>query len=276
VEPTLPITGFELAPSRDEWNIGDQVLLRLRLTKAGETKTRYLLIELGSEKYAEQMVLSSTDIRKKKYTLVSPIVRTKISLYDEYGAMLEAAPAVGRFPQVLLLSGLYDGVNIMIPGPDGTAKGVDELTDAEADAATRGWMSLVAFSGSMNRKGVFRSMLEDVIRRPSLLALIFNRTISLGTATDQRATCEEAWVAPGMSGPGRPTLKLPLYMDIAGSRALDGEIECVDPVAPLSLCGGLVRAKGTRPDEPETTIEIELVSARRGTGGQGLVEIKKE
>lgn len=270
----LPITGFDIARSREAWSIGDRVLLQLRLQK-GETRTmRYLLIELSNEQLEDLITITSTDIRRKKYTLASPIVHTRITLLDERGQPLEASAATGRFPRVMLLSGLYDGVHPMIPDASGVVRTVEELTDAEASSATRGWMSLVAFSGSMNRRGVFKSMLEEVIRKPSLLSLLFNRSVSIGTGDGQAPTREAAWVAPGSTGPGLGSIRMPLYMDIAGTRALEGEIVCVEPVAPLALCGGLVRAKGTRPGDPGTTIEIELVAAARGAGGQTCVEIR--
>lgn len=140
------------------------------------------------------------------------------------------------------------------------------MEDAEHDKMMRGWLTLFAFSGSMNKKGMFKGMLEDVIAKPSWLRMLFNPSMSIGFGKDQWPTREEAWTPS--SGSSLATLKIPLALEIAGKPALQGEMLAAEPAAPLSLAGGLVRASGHRPDAPDVRVDIWLMGAARGSGGR--------
>lgn len=300
------LSGFEIAPSRDDWNIGDQVLVAIRASRQHSVTTRYLLVELTGTIDPEPMVFKTSDATRGAFRLESPVGRTTLTLYDENGMQIDRA--TGRFAVKFLGSGVFDGVEPYIRPSDLTMargpqtppptqavsvspKDMPALSDEQFERAMRGWLTLMAFSGSMNKRGMFKDMMRDVIARPNLLKLIFNPSVALTFPKGQWPSFRQRWT-PGQpevpitdmaawlgdcfagSTPGAlAAAEVPLQLSIAGDPAMNGSIRCVEPLAPLSLCGGLVYAKGWNPEDPAISLEITLLATKRGTGGQRFVEL---
>lgn len=296
------LSGFEIAPSREEWSIGDQVLVAIRATGKTGVTTRFLLVELTGTVDAEPMTFKTSDPARGAFRFESPVARTRLALFDETGARIDQA--TGRFAVKFLGAGVFDGASpytdLIIqagtagPKPAPTSpRDLPAMSDEQFERAMRGWLTLMAFSGSMNKRGMFKEMMQDVIARPNLLKLIFNPSVALtfpkGQVPARRQrwtpghpevpiTDISAWVSDAFSA-SRPdaiaAVELPLQLSIAGDPAMIGLIHCVEPLAPLSLCGGLVYAKGWNPEHPEIALEITLLASRRGTGGQVFTEPMK-
>lgn len=288
------LSGFEIAPTREDWNIGDQALVAIRATKKdGAIVTRYLLIELTGELEKEPMVFKTRDAKRGPFRFESPVGHTMLTLFDEQGAKIEQA--TGKFAAKFLGYGVFDGVEMYTefaePVPD--PKNLPPMTDEQFERSMRGWLTLMAFSGSMNKQGMFKQMLRDVIARPNLLKLIFNPSVGLNFPKGQWPSRDQRWrpgqpetraatlaeAVEGLGEPSTPTfldaINLPLQLSIADTPAMIGSIRCVEPLAPLSLCGGLMHAKGWNPENPSIALEITLLACKRGTGGRELREVEK-
>lgn len=263
------MSGFDLAGSRDGWNIGDRVLMAIRASRASGVTTRFLLVELTAETEKDPMVFITRDGQRGPYTLDSPVAVTRLTLFDEYGAKIEEVN--GKFATKFLGYGVFDGASVFANHPEmrGDPKNMPPLTDAEFDRSMRGWLTLMAFSGSMNKRGIFKEMMKDTVARPTWLAMLFNPSVALTFTKGEWPSHGEPW---GPDGVLLPTVGLPLQLTIAGKPAMNGTIRCADPVAPLSLCGGLVYAKGWNPESPEISVEIILLATQRGKGEQVFTE----
>lgn len=265
------LSGFDLAGSRDAWNIGDRALMAIRASRASGVTTRFLLVELTAETEKDPMVFITRDGQRGPFTLESPVAVTRLTLFDESGAKVEEAN--GKFATKFLGFGVYDGASVFANHPEmrGDPKNMPPLTDAEFDHSMRGWLTLMAFSGSMNKRGMFKEMMKDTVARPTWLAMIFNPSVALTFTTGDWPAHGEPWIAAsGISG--LPTVSLPLQLTIAGKPAMMGTIKCAEPAAPLSLCGGLIYAKGWNPENPAISVEIILLATQRGTGGRVFTE----
>lgn len=259
------LSGFDLAASPDDWNIGDRVLLLLRLEKAGTTTDRLLLVELTDELDVFHTIDMSARSSRGPVKLSSATATTRLTLYDADGSQIEQSE--GRFPSDLLGYGLTDGATPFIGRPPSDPAVTDNLTDDEFQRMLRGWMTLFSFSGSLNRKGLFSQMLKDVVARPSLLSMLFNPSASMKMDAPG-PTVGEPWSPnPGLA---IDTVDVPLELTISGKPSLLGHVSAARPVAPLSLCGGVLSARAVNADTAATRLEIRLLAAARGTGGKAF------
>ncbi len=267
------LSGMEVAASREEWRIGDRVLIGVRATKPTGVTTRLVLVELTDQLDAKGTGYESAGggggggggkKRERTYEFKSDVAQTRITLFDETGAKI--GEATGRFPVKLLGYGPYDGAEPMVGHADAMTDEdfLGKLPDAEFDRVMRGWGSLFTFSGSLGKKGMFKQMMDDVIVKPSLLRMILHPSAGLTFGANQWPTREQAWDAGG----GVRTIRVPLELTISDRPALKVELLAAEPLAPLSLCGGLIRASGYRPDDANVRVDLELLGAARGAGGQ--------
>lgn len=262
------LSGFDLAASPDDWNIGDRVLLAIRSHKHSTVTMRYLLVELtGHRDPAPPMEFRGSAGRDRPFRLQSDLVQTQLTLLDERGEVLTRVN--GRFARDLLGLGLFDGVEPLAAHPQWRERRTHLLTDlddAAADRVLRGWMTLFSFSGSLGRKGLFRDMLGDLVARPGFLRMLFNPSVSLGFADDWPEAAQ-----PWSTGDGRPdidTIRVPIECVIAGKRAASAVVLAARPVAPLSLCGGVISVDACNADDPGIRTHVRLIAAARGRGGQ--------
>ena len=264
------LPGMELAATREEWRIGDRVLISVIAKKPTGVTTRLVLVELTEELDPKGTGYESSGGKgaARTYSFKSDVARTRITMFDETG--MKIGESIGRFPVKLLGYGPYDGAEPMIGHADGLSDDdlLAKLPDAEFDRVMRGWGALFTFNGSLGKKGMFKQMMEDVIVKPSILRMIFHPTAALTFGANKWPTREES------SDLGRtiPAIRVPLELMIADRPALKGELLAAEPVAPLSLCGGLIRAWGHRPDDEGVRVELELLGAARGSGGQEFVK----
>jgi hypothetical protein len=259
------LTGFDLASTPEAWNIGDRVLLLLRMEKSGVATDRFLLVELTDRLDVFHTVEMSAKSSRGPIRLSSSTAGTKITLFDASGATIDQAE--GRFPSDLLGYGLTDGAMPYVGRPLNDPTVVDSLTEEQFERMMRGWMTLFSFSGSLNKKGMFNQMLKDVVARPSLLGMLLNPTASMGMG-DPGPTVGPVWSADGRAQ--LETVDVPLELTISGKKSMIGRVTAATPVAPLSLCGGVLSVQAFNADTPTTRLEIRLLATERGKGGQGF------
>jgi hypothetical protein len=258
------LSGFDLASSPDDWQIGDQVLIGIRVTKPGKETVRFLHIEL-LDRFNPLPVISfkASPSGRPVYKFESGVYFTRMTLYDKDGKQLDND--TGRFPEKLMGHGLYDGAEPSIGrerGADGSMN-LAGLDDEQAERELLGWLSLFSFSSSMNRKGMFNEMMKDVVARPSLLSMLLNPSVSLGMGEAEELE-RRAWTpATGIS---LDAVSLPLTCSISDKLGAVARVHAARPVAPLGLSGGVVSIVGNNAQKTDVTFEVRLLAAKRGDG----------
>lgn len=272
VAPSI-LSGFELADSPDDWRIGDQVLLGIRLNKPEGETVRLLHVELmDMVNQTPQIRFKATPVGRPVYWFESGLYFTKLSMYDEDGKLLQRA--VGRFAKKLMGHGLFDGAAPLVGRPRLPNGDLDTsgLSDEEAERELLGWLSLYAFSMSMNKKGMFNEMMKDVVARPSLIAMLLNPSLSLSLGRDMQLEWH-AWRPAGAEGMEVEGVTIPLTCAIANKVGAVARVHAARPVAPLGLTGGVVSIVGNNADKPEIKFEVRLLAAKRGTKGREFTPV---
>ncbi len=266
VRDVLP--SLDVAAARDAWNIGDRVLIEIVSNSATSSTRRYLHIELLPE-FADadpKAFQTRSSAGKRPFAFSSPTVATRITVYDDLGAIIDRS--TGRFPLKLLGYGPYDGSAPIANRPELRGQQsivMPDLPEQEHERMMRGWMALFGFSGSMNRRGPFKDLLKGLIARPSLLAMVLRPTVQVTFGENDWPAFLPDWTEAGKSV---RVIRVPLQLRIADQPALVGEMIACEPLAPLSLCGGLLRATGRNPADPRVSVELRLVGSALGAGGQ--------
>lgn len=258
------LSGFEIATSPEEWRIGDQILLGIRVVKPGTETIRFLHVELLKQRNPKLVIeMEATSEGRPTYIFRSSACHTRLSLYDEKGAML--AEMTGRYPEKLLGRGLYDAAAPAAVRARATVSPAAAVSDEEAERELLGWLSLFSFSMSMNKKGMFNDMMKDVIARPSLVAMLFNPNITLAMGDEAELQLREWAPTPGVRIDG---VTVPLSCTIANKLGAVARVHAAKPVAPLGLSGGVVSIEGNNADKPDIRFEVRLLAARRGRAGE--------
>ncbi|MBY0312212.1 MAG: hypothetical protein K2W85_09090 [Phycisphaerales bacterium] len=259
---------LEVAATRESWNIGDRVIIEIVSNSVATSTRRYLHIELLSE-YADadpKAFQTKSSAGKRPFAFSSPTVATRITVYDDLGAIVDTS--TGRFPLNLLGYGPYDGCTPIATRPELRGQKsivMPDLPEHEHERMMRGWMALFGFSGSMNRRGPFKDLLKGLIARPSLLAMVLRPSVQVTFGENDWPEFLPDWTEAGKSV---RVIRVPLQLRIADQPALVGEMIACEPLAPLSLCGGLLRATGRNPVDPRVSVELRLVGSALGSGGQ--------
>lgn len=263
------LSGFELADSPSDWQVGDRVLLGIAADNRGVQTVRFLLVELTDRLDASnQIAFTASPKGRPRYRFSSLPAITRLTLFDQSGALLMEAD--GRFASDLLGCGLWDAVERIADHPElaDRDEAMIPIDSPEYRRVMNGWFTLFAFSGSMSKRGMFRDMLTDLIARPSLLQLLFNPSIGL-TFADGWPSSAEPWTGPdGSLATPLPTIRTPLLCTIADRPGAAAEVLVTRPVAPLSLCGGVLAVEARNADHADVTMSVHLLAARRGSGGQ--------
>lgn len=265
--PTL-----DVAPAPEQWNIGDRVLVEVVSNKVNSTTTRYVLIELTPNYVdaSEDAFSAKGSVKDKPAVFSSPTVGTSITVYDELGVKIDES--TGRFPLKLLGYGPYDGCMPIAGHPeykDGANINMPAIPAEETDRMMRGWMSLFGFTGALNRRGPFKELLTGLIARPSLLAMILKPRAQIVFGENDWPEFLPDWTRSGKSV---RLIRIPLQLRIADQPALVGEMIACEPLAPLSLCGGLLRAHGYNPVDPRINVQLRLLGTSLGSGGQTFAD----
>lgn len=263
------LSGFDLAPSRNDWQIGDRVLLGIRFSRPDRADTiRFLLVELTNRLDPKMIKFHSTSRSGKAHKFSSFAAQTRLALYDEQGRLIDES--TGRFAVQLLGCGLFDGVHFSAEHPEYKGRMnemVKSLDDRQWHSMHEGWLTLISFSSSLGRRGMFRDMLDDLVAKPGWLRMLLNPSVALGFA-DGWPAFDESWSPTGE--PGLRTIRVPLLCRIADRDGARADVVVTEPVAPLSLCGGVLAINAENADDPRVQLQARLLAAQRGTGGQGF------
>lgn len=267
------LNGFDLAASPEDWQIGDRVLVGVRVInpRRGDGETvRMLLIELTDRHDVMPLIsFRASPAGREPYEVTAGAYFTRLTLYDADGR--EVSSGVGRFPDRIMGHGLYDGAAPSIGRARDVSGNIDVsgLSDEAYENELLGWLSLFSFSTSLGKSTMFMPLVKDVVARPSWLRMLFNQDVELGMGRADEVRLE-AWV-PGGSGAPVDAVSMPLTCALSGKPAASARVHAARPVAPLGLTGGVVSVVGSNADKPDIRFEMRVLATARGTGGRAFL-----
>lgn len=136
------------------------------------------------------------------------------------------------------------------------------LTPGEERAVAATGPALGEFLGIVQSTPVLKQLLVKVADFPSLRGLLFGGQSGFFFEPPGIARLEPA--AWGLA-PDFPVYRAPFHYLLRGSRVLEGEFIFTAPTPPFLTSAGILAARLTSPKNPQRTLELRLLSARRGS-----------
>lgn len=262
--PAFLETGIELAPEPDAWAPGDRVVLRVDLVKGAGRTVRYFIIEL-TDRLSPAMPMmrrvARTSDGRRSIHLACPVLATRLTVLDEAGRAIQQSD--GETPTLFLSRGLgnaQDDYTRHLHAPAGSPP----PTILESDAMELDYFSFMLVNESTDSNPVMKELVGEVIRRPSVLGLLFTRSITL--KPDWRNTPRPTrWGPPGAD---QPSAAVGYTLTAGGTLVLAPVITTVRVRPPLGLCGGLIAFDAVKPDDPSVSLSVRLIAASRGSGAR--------
>lgn len=266
-EPDFPaaafiLTGLEIDPTAGPWRMGDRALLGITVSREGKLTTLYMLTELVAPRAGDRAyAISMTPRNGEPVTYSSPYCRTRIRLYDDSGRLIQESD--GAIPTMVLNCGPYEAAMAGIANADRLARGEERKPGPRDDRACIGFIAFLAFGESSGKNKILSELVGRVVRRPTLLGFLMDRTLSLSMPELGGGTL------PDLPMPGGPPLRrciIPLVADIGGSTAVRTTLTLAPSCPPIGLVGGVMSANIRHPTEPDNWAQVRLLAARRGEG----------
>jgi len=274
------LEGIDTAGPGEMWRPGDRVLLGIAADGAGPPREWYLRVTaVGSPITLDSgEVIQVMDSLRFRPTAAPgtpwlfaeyPLVMMRVELFDGSGAALSSSTAM--MPAICLRYGLTEfieqeraGQSLVMPGEvqEKTAGGDLKATERQLRNIA-GWLALMKLPVFLNRDKSMDGLLWELIERPGLMSIVFNGGVSMSLAMKAAdAVPEEAAGLPG------PAFRVPLRVEINGTKAMECRLLIAPATPPLGPCNGLVAIDAVNPRDPGKRVTIRLLAARRG-GGSG-------
>ena len=203
---------------------------------------------------------SKTMDGKATLIITSPVLATRLTVFDESGRVIQETD--GETARLFLSEGLGNVQDQAVRQLKGLTT-IAPFPPREQDRIQLGYLSLLIANQSASSNPVMRDLVDEVIRRPSLLGLLFNRSITLAS-DDRSPSSATTWTPPG--GTPLDAAVVPYSLSAGGSEVLLPTFTTVRIRPPLGLCGGIVAMDAVRPGDPGVRLTVRLVSATRGHG----------
>jgi hypothetical protein len=244
---------------------GDQILLGLVIRKSGTETVRFLDLRMAEP--LRILGQASVTVRGREHSesrYVTSEVAGHVRLLDERGRVLKEGD--GRFAARFLSSGLMEFARVLEAEharprtPDGRLV-EGSLEPHHREILETGICTLLSFAASVNNnsRSIFRGMAMDFIGLRGLIAAVFG-TFTIDTdATPTPGTAR----LPGMES-DLLAYALPVRVGFGNAPVMDCVLTVVEPLPPLTLTAGIVRAEITRPSAPDDRITVQLLAARHG------------
>jgi hypothetical protein len=255
------------APSEGPIAIGDRVAFALEL--ATDARLRQWLLLLEAKKQVdggEQCTLTLTATDGRRFTLRSGATEVMVAVRGPFevgsSAPVESREEIARVPTAFLKEGV-DGaceVGMRMTRAASAPSSEPQASDADMRTFCGGIGALYAFLQVVQNNHVLRSILYEVVEKPSLLSIVLaGFSVSLGI--EPHFPLIEP-IADPLPGVGRG-YRLPIDLALNGAPALRMELLVVRPLSPLHICGGIIALRATHPTREEHRFAVWLISARR-------------
>lgn len=267
--------GFSDFRPGEAWRPGDSVLLGIAMEGPGISRRWYLkataleqprIAVNGDDTYTmhDGMVLTyrKRDGTKGRLSVDFALVPVQVDLFDERGERV--ARTLSMQPDVCMRYGFIDSIRLSREGK----QFYDDLPPSKPGELPKagetqlrglaGWLAIVRMPGFMQRKEMDH-VLWEIVERPSLISVALQGGISLGLSMDpDDATDEPSALAPV---PG-PVCRVPLTLEVNGTKALKCDLIVAPPTPPLGPCNGLLGIDAVNPRDPSKRITLRLLAAR--------------
>ncbi len=285
------LEGFDECRPGEEWASGDCILLGIAMDTPGASREWYLRVTaLGHEfvRNQEGKAFALRDSVRVRYRgkegeehgawvrVDYDLVPVRVELFDRDATLLSAT--VAMMPDLCLRHGMIDNIELERSGRGfydsfaesehggQTARGAGEerVAGEEQKRFLAGWLALMKFPDFLHRKSM-GGLLWQLIERPSLISIALSGGVSLGLSLDpKRAELvgdEErlAGAGPGLTG---PVYRVPLHVEVNGSKALECEVLLARAVPPLGPGNGLLAIDAVNPRDAHKRITVRLLAAR--------------
>lgn len=262
--------GFDAGLGASSFDPGSRVLYRVRLYEGAQTRDWYVEMTIEKALTGEGSRQSwNYTVRDRKESIESSMLLARVALLEL--GWLAPHYSQARLPQRFLEQGLYEVCRLNQGRP--ASESARSLSMEEEQLEMAGWMSLIAFLQVIQENTDLSEVLWKVIKRPSMLSLLFEGgSIHLSLLPKFQAV---ELVPAGLPAPldALEAYRLPIHIDVNGTRGLEVELLVCPSQPPLHLAAGMVRLEGTHPEHSDRRVVIELVGARgpaaqAGTGGR--------
>lgn len=241
----------------------DRVLLGLIVRRCGRETVRFVDVSVPAPmaRIATSSFTMGESDNPPRYT--SALVRGHVRLLDQDGRVLREGE--GDFAVGFLETGLYrlgELLAIYTTRPHTPEGGLD-VTPEHLEEIERGFCAFLSFTTVVNNRSqsIFRSLAMDFIGARGMFALI----ASFGSFV---VSARETAVAGVTRIPGinrdLPAYAIPIVVAFGKTPVMHCILTVVEPVSPLTLTAGIVRIDISRPSNPDDTITVQLLAARRG------------
>lgn len=251
------------------WHAGDSALFALELHQGTEVRRWLLqvrvldpLLQDISDGEPEPQTLSYTvnvsDLGERTYT--STMMRLQVSVSDAAGQELgQSSP---RVPRDFLARGFVDACRAMEQAEPAGADAEAALRRARIEYAAESMQSLVTLLGIVARDDTLSDILWQVVRRPSLLSVLWHFGVSISLQPRFREAIRAAALPPHLPDLA-PSWVVPFTLTINGAPALYADLLVTAPDPPLHLSGGILGVSARHPDDPARRFSLLLLAASR-------------
>jgi hypothetical protein len=243
------------------WHVGDRILLGITVTRHEETTTLYMETEIaGTPSYDRMFVVTGHPKGRPSIKLSSFTCKTRIRLYDETGKLIQESD--GRVPTMILNCGPFEAAAEEVRIRNAEAEGHKREDQAFHERSMIGFMVFLTFGQSSRRNSVLENVVGRVARRPSLIELVLDPTLSFSWSGAGPTPLPDARLGETR----RPAYRVPMEVSAAGKVVANTALTIVPSTRPIGLCGGVIEADVQHPSEQGTHAHMRLLGAKRGDG----------
>lgn len=256
------LQGMEVdtAPS-NPWHVGDRILLGISVTRREETTTLYMETEITDPPSFDHVFnVTGHPPGRPSITLSSFTCKTRIRLYDETGKLIQESD--GSVPTMILNCGPFEAAAEELRIRSVVAEGQKREDQPFHERSMIGFMVFMTFGQSSRRNSVLENIVGRVVRRPSLIELVLDPTLSFAWTEGGPSALPDA----RLGAVTRPAYRVPMQVSAARTVVANTILTIVPSTRPIGLCGGVIEADVQHPTEPGTHAHMRLLAAKRGDG----------
>jgi hypothetical protein len=247
--------GIDAPAPRSDWRRGDAVLLGVRVDRGSGPELLALRFQLRSVPPAGRPAAATHDGSNG----VAPPRVELAALVREAGR--EPTELTLEVPHETLTVSIPAGMRLVEAARVARAAGQPPPPDLAASLQPVGLAIYTFFDIGRHQPELWR-IIVDVSDRPSLFSVLTHFGVSVSLRIDLEAS-QLVERVPGfpLAVPG---CRVPIVVLANGQPALYVNVYAVEPDPPFHVVGGIVAVEAHRPSDPQVTLRIDLLAARRG------------
>lgn len=263
------LRGFDERQPAGPFQIGDEVLLGLRLRKALEVRNWLLQLRVIEVTALDALgqplkpVTWSLRINGEPQQFASQVCRVEVIVMDEHG--IELGRSQPCLPSDFLSRGIASACRLVHSrSKRGSVRRrlLDQPRNQQPDLRplAEATVAAVALLQVVQADSVLAPILWQIIEKPSLWSVVANMGAKVMLRPSFHLVTSADSPVPNLS---EPTWRLPLALDVNQQPALNFDLLITDSTPPFALVGGLLGATASHPTDTSRELSMLLLSARR-------------